>query len=60
MLAKYTYAGANSYGCPGLPKGVFLPNSSNLSGEKLAGINGVQIGPGATPLTLMPCSAIDC
>jgi len=28
------------------------PNSDTLLGGKLAGINGVQIGPGATPFTL--------
>jgi hypothetical protein len=35
---------------------VFLPNFSTCSGGMVAGINGVQIGPGATLLTRMPRS----
>ncbi len=30
------------------------PNLAHSSSPKDAGINGVQMGPGATPLTLMP------
>jgi hypothetical protein len=36
--------------------GVFFPNSSSFSPSKVAGISGVQIGPGATPFTRMPRS----
>jgi len=34
--------------------GVSVPNFSTLSGGKVDGISGVQIGPGATPFTRMP------
>ena len=45
-------------GWPGRPIGVFLPKSFNLSGEAPPdGLSGVQIGPGATALTRIPCSA---
>jgi len=33
------------------------PNSATSSASKVDGINGVQIGPGATPLTRIPRSA---
>ena len=41
-------------GCPGRPSGVSEPKPSTFSG-KVVGISGVQIGPGATALTRMPC-----
>src|SRR5256885_1371792 len=46
---------ANSAGWPGRPKGVGPPTFSSLSmlAPPLT-CNGVQIGPGATPLTRMP------
>ncbi|MNP69338.1 hypothetical protein D3C76_1654210 [compost metagenome] len=35
---------------------VSVPNWDTRGAEKLEGISGVQIGPGATALTRMPCS----
>ena len=52
--------GATSFGCPGRFIGVFAPNCFTSSAEKVDGINGVQIGPGATPLTRMPSPASFC
>ena len=53
-------AGATSLGCPGRPSVLDLPKRSTFSGGKDAGINGVQIGPGATPLTRIPRGANLC
>ena len=52
-----TYAGASSFGCPGLCIGTCLPKFFTFSGGIVEGISGVQIGPGATQLTRMPFSA---
>ena len=41
-------------GSPARPIGVSEPNSATFFPEKLAGIKGVQMGPGATPFTRMP------
>ena len=38
---------------------VFAPKVFTSSAEKDAGISGVQIGPGATALTRIPCSTSD-
>jgi len=38
--------------------GTSEPKDSTLSGGKVEGINGVQIGPGATALTRMPRCAM--
>src|SRR3954469_14658643 len=46
--------GASSAGWPGRPSGVSEPNCSTFSGGMVAGISGVQIGPGATLLTRIP------
>ena len=54
---------ATSKGWPALFIGtllVSLPNVSTCSAEKDAGIKGVQIGPGATPFTLIPSFINDC
>jgi hypothetical protein len=40
--------------------GVSWPKVSTFSFVIVAGINGVQIGPGATEFTLMPRSATSC
>jgi hypothetical protein len=53
-------APASSLGCPGLPKGVFLPNSGMLSAGMVDVINGVQIGPGATAFTRIPLGPSCC
>src|SRR5829696_6108901 len=51
--------GATSFGCPGRFMGVLAPKLLTLSSSKVDGMSGVQIGPGATPLTRMPLSASD-
>ena len=58
--ARKTNAVATSAGCPARPSGVSSPNDAILSSGIVAGISGVQIGPGATELTRMPFSATDC
>src|SRR4051794_36079772 len=45
---------ANSRGCPARPNGVSAPKLFTFSGGMVEGINGVQIGPGATAFTRMP------
>src|SRR5690606_18825235 len=53
--ARYTYAPASSAGCPARPSGVSEPNFSTFSSpQPVAGMSGVQIGPGATAFTRMP------
>jgi hypothetical protein len=46
-----------SSGWPGRPMGTSLPNWATFSSGMVAGISGVQIGPGATALTRMPGQA---
>ena len=58
-LARKTYAGATSEGCPGRCSRVSLPNSATRVRVNDAGMSGVQIGPGATAFTRMPRSASD-
>src|ERR1700712_4532931 len=55
-----TYAGASSFGCPGLCIGTCLPKFFTFWGAIVEGISGVQIGPGATQLARMPFSASSC
>src|SRR5947209_8665990 len=52
--ARKTKQVATSSGWPGRPIGTSWPNFATLSGGNVEGIKGVQIGPGATPLTRMP------
>lgn len=52
-LAKNTKQVATSLGCPGRPIG--LVNSFCAFSFMVAGMSGVQIGPGQTALTRMPC-----
>ena len=54
---KKLYAGASSTGWPARPAGVSDPNDSTMSSGMVAGISGVQTGPGATSLTRLPLSA---
>jgi hypothetical protein len=52
--ARKTKAGASSTCCPARPSGTLCPNFGNLSlGCPSETGSGVQIGPGATALTLM-------
>ena len=51
---------ATSSGWPARFIGTSAPNFATLSGGKVDGISGVQIGPGATPLTRMPFSTSAC
>jgi hypothetical protein len=46
--------GATSSGWPGRPMGTSLPKAATCSAGMVAGISGVQIGPGATALTRIP------
>src|SRR3954451_18572421 len=43
-----------------MPSGVSESNCSTFSVGMVAGMSGVQIGPGATLLTRMPCSPRSC
>jgi hypothetical protein len=43
-------------GLPGPPQWVCSPNNSTFSSGMVAGMSGVQIGPGATELTRIPFS----
>src|SRR5919112_5698060 len=52
--------GASSAGCPARPIGTCSPKLSTFSSGMVAGISGVQIGPGATLLARMPLSAYIC
>jgi hypothetical protein len=52
--------GATSAGCPGRFSGADCPKDATRSGGIVAGMSGVQIGPGATQLTRMPRSASSC
>src|SRR4029079_6448935 len=53
--ARNKKAGATSFGWPGRPIGVSLPNSGMSSGFcPPNGLSGVQMGPGATAFTRMP------
>ena len=54
--ARKRNEGATSFGWPGRFIGTFAPKLLTLAAEKVEGISGVQIGPGATPLTRMPFS----
>jgi hypothetical protein len=48
-------------GWPGRFIGVFWPKVASFSGlDPPDGLSGVQIGPGATPLTRMPLSSRFC
>ena len=49
--------GATSSGSPARCIGALDPCFAVFSSSKLAGISGVQIGPGATALTRMPRSS---
>ena len=55
--ARNTYAGASSAGCAARPIDVSLdPNSGSVSGSTLrVTCSAVQVGPGATTLTRVPC-----
>src|SRR5215212_2730728 len=55
-----TYTGASSAGCPARPSGVSSPKLATFSSGIVAGISGVQIGPGATLLTRIPFSPRSC
>src|SRR5215218_4857315 len=55
-----TYTGASSAGCPARPSGVSSPKLATFSSGMVAGISGVQIGPGATLLTRIPFSPSSC
>jgi hypothetical protein len=55
-----TKLGAISSGWPGRPSGTSEPKVSISFDGKVDGMSGVQIGPGATPLTRMPLSASAC
>src|SRR5215217_7744182 len=59
-LASSTYTGASSAGWPGRPIGTCWPKLSTFSSGMVAGISGVQIGPGATLFARMPLSAYIC
>ena len=59
-LARNTMHGATSFGWPARFIGVLAPCLATLSGSNEAGIRGVQIGPGATALTLIPFSTSAC
>ena len=52
--------GATSTGWPGRPRGVLWPKLSTFSAGIVDGMRGVQIGPGATLLNLMPRSPRSC
>jgi hypothetical protein len=56
-LARNRYDGATSAVSPARFNGTSLPKLATSFALKLAGINGVQIGPGATPFTRIPFSA---
>lgn len=55
-LAKNKKHGATSFGIPARFIGESLPNSAFFFGLNEEAISGVQIGPGATALTLIPLS----
>jgi hypothetical protein len=48
---------AHSHGSPTRPSGVSLPNFLTLSAGNVAGMSGVQMGPGATAFTRIPSLA---
>src|SRR5947209_19887281 len=46
--------GASSAGCPARPRATSLPKAFTFSFGMVAGIRGVQIGPGATQFARIP------
>jgi hypothetical protein len=58
--ARKTKQVATSSGSPARPSGVSEPNVATSFAEKVDGIRGVQIGPGATALTRIFFSANAC
>ena len=52
-----TYTAASSHGCAGRFMGTCSPKCVTASTGIVEGINGVQTGPGATALALIPFSA---
>src|SRR5688572_5050246 len=58
--ARNTNNGASSTGWAGLPKAVFAPNFLTVESGIVAGIKGVQTGPGATAFTRTLCFIAIC
>ena len=60
LAGYYPFTIVPPFGCKIWPVMYEESNVSTSSGEKVDGINGVQIGPGATPFTRILLSASAC